>query len=98
MYMNQVYFGEGCYGIHAAADRFYDKEPKDLTVVESATLVGLVRFPQYSSPRRYSDVCKQNRNRVLDGMTELGYIDNQTMAAATRAPVKVKPNTESSLN
>jgi len=88
LYVNRIYFGSGYYGIAAASEGYFGKEAKDLTIVEAATLAGLIRNPYYRSPRKYPDACKKTRDYVIGLMRKEGYIDRETMERAMKAPVK----------
>ncbi|MDF1756068.1 MAG: transglycosylase domain-containing protein [Verrucomicrobiales bacterium] len=88
LYLNRIYFGSGYYGIAAASEGFFGKEAKDLTIVEAATLAGVIRNPYYRSPRKYPDSCKKTRDYVLSLMRREGYIDRETMDRAIKSPVR----------
>lgn len=87
LYLNRIYFGGGYYGIAAASEGFFGKEAKDLTIVEAATLAGVIRNPYYRSPRKFPDACKVTRNNVLGLMRKQGYIDRETMERAQSQPI-----------
>jgi len=74
-YLNTVYFGSNAYGVEAAAQTYFNKSAKDLTVGESATLIGLPISPSTLGTNR-EDATNQ-RNIVLDSMWDLGYITRQ---------------------
>lgn len=86
-YLNQVYFGEGAYGVEAAAQMYFGKHASDLTLSESALLAGLPRGPNIFSP--YVDVhaAKKRRGVVLAGMAAAGYITDEEAKAANREEV-----------
>ncbi|MEM6910334.1 MAG: transglycosylase domain-containing protein [Verrucomicrobiota bacterium] len=65
MYLNRIYFGSGFYGVYAAAQGYFGKEPRDLTIDESALLVGLVKSPENLTPLRHPERAKNSRNNVL---------------------------------
>lgn len=75
LYSHTVSFGERAFGLHTAARRFFSKNPKDLSLAEAATLVGMLKAPTYYSPRRHPDRAKNRRNLVLGQMLKAGYID-----------------------
>ncbi len=66
MYLNDVYFGQGCYGAKTASQVFFGKSPKDLSLAESALLAGLIKGPNYYSPYFYPENARKRRNIVLD--------------------------------
>jgi penicillin-binding protein 1A len=74
MYLNTVHFGHGTYGVEAATKRFFGKESKDLSVDESALLVGLLPSPASYSPVRHPERARKRRNTVLRLMKDQGYI------------------------
>ena len=74
MYVNQIYFGEGAWGIKKAAKTYFDKEVKDLTIAEAATIAGLIKAPSTYSPYKNFDKSIERRNLVLSLMKEQGYI------------------------
>lgn len=73
-YLNAVYFGEGCDGIYTAAQKYFGKEPSELTLAESASIVGIVNLPTYYSPFYSEENNKERQETVLRRMYELGYI------------------------
>ncbi len=82
MYMNQIYFGQGCYGIETASHVYFGKDVKDLTLPQCAMLAGLPNSPNYYSPFRSLEAAKYRQGIVLDQMAKYGYI---TEAEATQA-------------
>lgn len=91
MYLNDVYFGQGCYGAKTASQVFFGKSPKDMSMAESALLAGLIKGPNYYSPYFYPENARKRRNIVLDKMAQLGYIDVEQATAAKMEPVNVLP-------
>ncbi|MDQ4000164.1 MAG: PBP1A family penicillin-binding protein [Actinomycetota bacterium] len=75
LYLNTVYFGSNAYGVEAAAQTYFNKSAKDLTVGESATLIGLPFAPSTLGTNR--EEATNQRNIVLDSMWDLGYITRQ---------------------
>ena len=75
LYLNTVYFGSNAYGVEAAAQTYFNKSAKDLTVGESATLIGLPISPSTLGTNR--EEATNQRNIVLDSMWDLGYITRQ---------------------
>ena len=96
MYLNTVHFGHGTYGVEAATKRFFGKESKELTVDESALLVGLLPSPASYSPVRHPERARKRRNTVLRLMKEQGYINHSehaqyramTLESITDEPIK----------
>ena len=85
-YLNTVYFGHGAYGIQAAAETYFGKPANELTVLESATLAGVLHAPDLYDPidRPYDN--RFRRDYALDQMVRYGYLD-----AATEARLKATP-------
>ncbi len=86
-YLNQVYFGEGAYGIEAAAQLYFGKHAAVLTLAESAMLAGLPRGPSIFSPYVNPEAALKRRGAVLQGMVDAGYITQEQAAAAQREPI-----------
>jgi penicillin-binding protein 1A len=74
MYLNTVAFGYNAFGIESAARRFFDTRAGDLSLVEAATLVGMLKGPSHFNPVRHPERAKERRNVVLARMHELGTI------------------------
>ncbi len=90
MYLNQIYFGEGAWGIKRAAAVYFGKEPAKLTLPEAALLAGLVKAPSALTPYKHPDQAKERRNLVLQLMKEQGYISAQAYAIASKEPIKLR--------
>ncbi|MCP1123115.1 peptidase [Bacillus sp. AFS018417] len=82
MYLNQIYFGEGAWGIKNAAKTYFDKEVKELTIPEAATLAGLIKAPSTYSPFKDFNKSITRRNVVLSLMKEQGYITDKQFQIA----------------
>jgi len=87
MYLNQVYFGHGNYGVEAASTWYFNHPARELTLPEAALLAGLIQRPEAYSPLRNPSAAKARRDLVLRRMREEGYVDAATAAAAREAPV-----------
>ena len=77
-YLNLAYFGDGAYGIQAAARHYFSKDAKDLDLAESSLLAGLVKNPVGFDPTSYPEVAKARRKVVLDRMAQLNLISQAT--------------------
>jgi penicillin-binding protein 1A len=89
LYLNQVYFGRGAYGVEAAAKTFYDKPASELTLDECATLIGMLKNPSGRyDPVENTDACKERRNIVLNNMLEEEFITEDVYELAKNDPVK----------
>lgn len=91
LYLNQVYFGSGAYGIEAAAQTYFGKSAKELTLSESAMLAGLPKAPTAFSPFRNPERSLSRRSRVLRRMVDKGYIEEEDAMRAEKEPVPVPP-------
>ena len=74
MYLNQVYFGNGAYGVEAASRTYFGKSVSEVTVREAALLAGLPRAPSAYSPFEHADIAKRRREVVLRRMVEFGVL------------------------
>lgn len=74
LYLNYFDFLHNAVGIKTAANTYFNKEPKDLTVTESAMLIGLCKNPSLYNPVRYPERCTERRNVVLGQMQKAGYL------------------------
>ncbi|MFJ5715062.1 transglycosylase domain-containing protein [Neobacillus sp. NPDC093127] len=87
MYLNQIYFGNGAYGIKQAASKYFAKEVKDLSISESALLAGLINAPSALNPYENMEKATERRNLVLAKMQEQGYITTQQAEKAKHEKV-----------
>ena len=95
-YLNTVYFGNGAYGVQAAAETLFSKAPIDLTLAESALLAGVIRAPVDYDPVTHPTRAKRRRDRVLVRMFELELIDQTTFQAARSTPIELNLSDEDS--
>lgn len=86
-YLNTVYFGNGAYGIRAAAETYFDVQPLDLTLEQAALLAGSIAAPVDYDPVTHPVRAKGRRRHVLRRMLELGMIDLSRYEAAVASPV-----------
>ena len=87
MYMNQVFFGSNAYGIKAASQTFFAKNPTDLTVEESATLVGMVNKPTRYNPALNPDKSLVRRNFVISQMEKAGFLTKAECDSIQQIPI-----------
>jgi len=88
LYLNLVYFGHGCYGIGAAAYYYFDKEVSDLTLSESAAIIGITNNPSRFSPYSNREDNKERQEVILHRMFELGYIKTENaLRQAVNSPL-----------
>ncbi|MEH7491530.1 PBP1A family penicillin-binding protein [Neobacillus niacini] len=90
MYLNQVYFGGGAWGISNASKRYFNKEITDVTISEAALLAGLLQSPSYLDPTKNYDVAMKRRNVVLSKMNELGMITKEQYTSAKKEKIEIK--------
>jgi penicillin-binding protein 1A len=89
LYLNQIYFGAGAYGVQAAAQTYFGKNVEQLSLAESAMLAGLPKSPNYYSPFNSMKAAKERQATVLDQMVKYGYLDQATADKNKSAPLKV---------
>ena len=70
-----MYFGEGCYGVQTAAQTYFGKDVKDLSLAECASIVGITNMPTYYDPFYNEENNKKRQETILREMYEQGYID-----------------------
>jgi membrane peptidoglycan carboxypeptidase len=90
-YLNIVYFGEGAYGVQAAAQAYFGVDAADLTLPQAAMLAGLVQSPTTDSPLADPEKGRERRNEVLARMHELGHITDQELTDVSAGPVETAP-------
>lgn len=89
LYLNQIYFGQGAYGVEQAAQIYYRKPVSKLTISEMAILAGLPQAPSRYSPTKNPLRAKERQVYVLRRMADVGYITKEESEAAIQEPVKV---------
>ncbi len=87
-YLNEIYLGEGCYGVGAAANAYFGKNVWELDLAECATLIGITNNPSLYDPYIYPENCTNRRNTILREMYEQGYIDYDQYEAAVNKPLE----------
>ena len=92
LYLNEVYFGRGVYGIGTAAEYYFSKKPKQLTLSEAALLAGLIAAPERYSPVNDKHAALDRRNQVIERMLEVGWITTEDAEAAKTRPVGLRRN------
>src|SRR6266511_2083444 len=90
MYLNTVYFGQGAYGIQAAAKTYFSVPARKLDLAQSALLAGLIRSPTRYDPVFHPDVATSRRNYVLRRMWTLGQIDRSTYLEGSGSKIKLR--------
>jgi penicillin-binding protein 1A len=91
-YMNQVYYGNHAYGIEAAAETYFSKDARDLTLVEAALLAGLPQAPSVYDPLHRPGAARERRDQVLRAMRDYGDISEaRYLHAIAQKNLKLKP-------
>ncbi len=90
-YLNQVYFGDGSYGIRSAAQSYFGVEPSELTPAQAALLAGKIRSPSRLNPRTRPEPVIKRRNQVLVAMARQGWLSPADLATARVEPLTLAP-------
>ncbi len=95
LYLNRVYFGAGAYGVEAAAQRYFGKHAREMSLQEAAMLAGLVRSPSRLAPTRNPNGAERRAQVVLGAMAEAKFITDKTAAMAIAQPAHALKQTSS---
>ncbi|MGT2437033.1 transglycosylase domain-containing protein [Bradyrhizobium betae] len=99
LYLNRVYFGSGAYGVEAAAQKYFGKPAKNVTVAEAAMLAGLVKSPSRLAPNRNPEGAEARAKIVLAAMADAKFItDAQAQASIGHPSYNVKPAGAGTIN
>ena len=90
LYCNQIYFGNGNYGVEAASRFLFGKAVKDVTLEEAALVAGIAQSPMRQSPIENPERALQRRNHVLDRMAEEKYVSREEAEAAKAKPIALR--------
>ena len=90
MYLNKFDFLYNAIGIKMAANTYFSKEPKDLSVLEAATLVGMCKNPSYYNPRKFNERSRGRRNVVLGQMVRAGHLTTVEADSLMEQPLELK--------
>lgn len=88
LYLNRVYFGAGAYGVEAAAQRYFGKPAKEVSLAQAAMLGGLVQAPSRLAPNRNLPAAQARAAQVLAAMQELGFVPAQDAKVALAQPAR----------
>lgn len=95
LYFNEIPYGSVVYGVEAAAQTFFGKSAKDLTVAQAAVLAAIPQRPTYFSPYgEHIDELLERQRYIINEMVDLGYLDEATAAAAKAEKIEFKPRSE----
>ena len=91
LYLNNIYLGNGAYGVEAAAESYFNKRTEQLNLAEITMMAGLVKAPSRYSPVNDLKRAKERQAYVLSRMTELGFISKEEKEKALRVQLKIQP-------
>ncbi|MDR7416974.1 MAG: penicillin-binding protein 1A [Armatimonadota bacterium] len=89
-YLNQVYFGNGAYGVEMAAQVYFNRRVGELGLPEASLLAGLIQAPSRYDPFRNFPAAKRRQEQVLRKMVEVGFLSEEQAQAALRAPLGLR--------
>lgn len=92
LYLNRVYLGAGAYGVEAAAQRYFAKPAKDLSLPEAAMIAGLLKAPSALAPTSDLDRARERAGVVLGRMQDEGYVTAEQAEAARLKPARLAPD------
>lgn len=94
LYLNQIYFGQGAYGVQAAAKTYFGKDVSELDANECAVLAGIPKSPNYYSPFNSVEAAQERKATVLDQMVKYGYMNPSEANTLKKEPLKLVKRTE----
>ncbi len=97
LYLNQIYFGNGAYGVETAAESYFGKNVEDVDIAESAMLAGLPKAPSKYSPRANFELAKKRQEFVIERMLEEGFITQEQADKAVQEKIRITPKKIDSL-
>ena len=89
LYLNQIYLGNGAFGVETASERYFGKPVRELNLSEAAMLAALPKGPERYNPRRFPERAVQRRNVVLDLMRRAGSISDADASLARAYPLRL---------
>ncbi|HTA74837.1 MAG TPA: PBP1A family penicillin-binding protein [Gemmatimonadaceae bacterium] len=95
LYLNQIYLGNGAYGVESAAQRYFGKSARELNLAEAATLAALPKGPERYNPKRFPDRAVTRRNTVIELMRRSGDITDAAASEARAYPLQLARRRES---
>lgn len=98
MYLNTIYYGNGAYGIEAAAKTYFNTTAKDLTLAQAALLVGIPNSPTMFDPTQNPEASVKRRNLVLKRMLDAGDISQEEYDEAYNTPLELNPGSNTMSN
>jgi len=97
MYLNQIYYGHGAYGIEAASQLYFNKDASKLTLAESTMLVGIPKGPKYYSPFMNMKNAKNRQKLILQAMVDAGHITEDEASTAFQELLSLEPLSSTTL-
>ncbi|HWK47389.1 MAG TPA: penicillin-binding protein 1A [Stellaceae bacterium] len=94
LYLNEIYFGRGAYGIASASLNYFNKSLEDVSIAEAAFLASLPKGPSNYDPVRFPEAAKSRRDYVIDGMVKIGAISAAEGQAAMAEPIQTRSRDE----
>lgn len=91
LYVNQIYFGAGSYGVQAAARTFFDVDVEDLTIAQAALLAGLPQRPSEYDPQRFPKAARNRQHYVLERMRAEKFVTDEEYQEALAEEIDVEP-------
>lgn len=91
LYLNTIYLGHGTYGVEEAAQYYYGKPAKELTLAEASTLAGMTQSPERLSPKKHPERALKRREYVLEQLWKKGFIQEATYRETLETPIKTRP-------
>ena len=95
LYLNQIYLGNGAYGVETASQRYFGKSVRDLNLAEASTLAALPKGPERYNPRKYPDRAVTRRNTIVELLRRERAISDEDARLAKAFPLKLGGKTES---
>src|SRR3546814_20281150 len=92
LYLNTIYFGNGAYGIEAAAQQYFGKQVTDLSLAEGALIAGLIQRPSATDPYKAPELATARTDVVLDRMREKGFATEAEVEARRHTPPHPGPS------
>src|SRR3989442_10345784 len=90
MYLTQIYYGQGAYGVSAASLTYFGKDLAELNLAESALLAGIPKSPNNFSPYKNPERAKKRQEHVLERMEEAGFITAEQRQEAAAQPLSFR--------
>lgn len=94
LYLNQIFFGYGSYGIYSAALNYFNKDLNELTIAEAAMLAAMPKAPSYVNPTKNKDRAKARRDWVIQRMLEEDFITQAEAEESIKSEIKIMPRRE----